>query len=163
MIEIKDDAYIKHPDPKALNAFAVGEPKIITGNIKEIVHSDPTCMLIHPHEHNVEALLNDLNRFHADTVSQLSWGAPWHIVEIVRPDINKAVGLKRVAEEFSVPPERIIAFGDEMNDKEMLAFAGKGIAMGNAADAIKEIADDITLTNEEDGIAHYLEKLFVLA
>ena len=163
MVEIKDDVYIKNPDPKALNAFALGEPKIITGNIKENLHTDPTCMLIHPQEKNVDALLHDLNRFHADTVNQLSWGAPWHMVEIVRPDVNKAAGLKRIAEGFNVPPERIIAFGDEMNDKEMIAFAGRGIAMGNAAPAIKDIAYDVTLTNEEDGIARYLENLFVLA
>ena len=48
-----------------------------------------------------------------------------------------------------------------MNDKSMIEMAGVGVAMGNAVEGIKEISDFITLTNEEDGIAYYLEK-FVL-
>ena len=48
-----------------------------------------------------------------------------------------------------------------MNDASMIEMSGVGVAMGNAVDGIKEIADFITLTNEEDGIAYYLEK-FVL-
>lgn len=163
MVEVKDDVYIKHPVPETLKAFGLGEPKIITGDIKENVQTDPTCMLIHPSADQADAIVSDIEKYHADAISQLSWGAPWHIVEIVRPDVNKAVGLQRVAEHFNVPSERIIAFGDELNDIEMIQYAGRGIAMGNAAPAIKEVANDITLTNMNDGIAHYLEKLFVHA
>ena len=53
----------------------------------------------------------------------------------------------------------MIAFGDDFSDMGMLKLCGKGIAMGNAIPQVKEIADDITLTNDEDGVAVYLESL----
>ena len=51
----------------------------------------------------------------------------------------------------------VIAFGDAGNDIDMIRFAGLGIAMGNASDDLKAVADFITATNEEDGVAKFLE------
>ena len=52
------------------------------------------------------------------------WGAPWHVIEIVRHGLNKAVGISHVAKWMDIPQERIIAFGDEDNDLEMIDYAG---------------------------------------
>ena len=52
----------------------------------------------------------------------------------------------------------MIAFGDGQNDAGMLKYCGIGVAMGNAIDEVKAIADEVTLSNEEDGIAHTLKK-----
>jgi hydroxymethylpyrimidine pyrophosphatase-like HAD family hydrolase len=52
----------------------------------------------------------------------------------------------------------MIAFGDAENDAPMLEFAGIGVAMGNATDALKAMADEVTLSNDEDGIAYTLHK-----
>ena len=52
----------------------------------------------------------------------------------------------------------IMAMGDANNDIEMLQFAGLGIAMGNASDYVKSLADDVTASNEEDGVARAIEK-----
>ena len=86
------------------------------------------------------------------------WGAPWHVVEIVKKGLNKAVGLERVANHYQIPRERIIAFGDEDNDFEMIKFAGHGIAMENGISELKQLAREVTKSNENDGIAYYLEK-----
>ena len=51
-----------------------------------------------------------------------------------------------------------IAFGDGGNDVNMLQMAGVGVAMGNASDAVKAFAGHATLSNEEDGVADFLEK-----
>lgn len=161
MVEVKDDVYIKNPEPMALEAFAVGNPKIITGDINETLNDGPTCVLVQPLRENVSHLIKDLEEQHADAVQQRSWGEPWNIIEIIRPGINKAVGLHRVAEDLNIPAHHIIAFGDEDNDIDMLQYAGLGIAMGNAVDDIKKIANDVTATNEEDGIAQYLEKVLL--
>ena len=62
----------------------------------------------------------------------------------------------------AVDPQKtyeVIAFGDAENDLEMIQFAGHGVAMGNACDALKDAADEVTLTNNEDGIAHTLNHL----
>ena len=56
----------------------------------------------------------------------------------------------------------MIAIGDNYNDMDMLQYAGVGIAMGNAPDIVKEKADDITATNDEDGVAKALEKYFFI-
>ncbi|MCV4732003.1 HAD hydrolase family protein, partial [Escherichia coli] len=76
--------------------------------------------------------------------------------------IHKAFGLQRVAEYYQIPQERVIAFGDEDNDLEMIEWAGYGIAMGNAIEPLKQVANDVTKTNEEDGIGVYLKALLKL-
>jgi hydroxymethylpyrimidine pyrophosphatase-like HAD family hydrolase len=53
----------------------------------------------------------------------------------------------------------VVAFGDDVNDVEMVAEAGLGVAMDNAVDAVKAVADRITLSNDEDGVAVVLEEL----
>ena len=57
---------------------------------------------------------------------------------------------------MDIPKERIIAFGDENNDLEMIEYAGVGVAMANGIDELKSIADEVTLSNNEDGIAQVL-------
>ena len=58
-----------------------------------------------------------------------------------------------------IAPEAAIAFGDSENDIEMLRAAGVGIAMGNADDGVKAVANQVTRSNNEDGIAAALEQL----
>jgi len=59
---------------------------------------------------------------------------------------------------LNIELEDMIAFGDDENDYEILKYCGKGIAVANAIPMIKEIADDITDSNDEDGVAIYLER-----
>ncbi len=72
--------------------------------------------------------------------------------------VNKADSLGQVCEILDIAPEEVMAFGDAQNDIPMIEFAGLGVAMGNACQELKEIADDITLSNNNDGIAHMLAK-----
>ncbi len=58
-------------------------------------------------------------------------------------------------------PEHVICIGDEINDLEMIRYAGLGVAMGNAIPAIKAVADYVTRTNEEDGVAHVVEQFLL--
>lgn len=74
--------------------------------------------------------------------------------------VNKASSLQAICERRNIRPEEVIAFGDEQNDIRMLQFAGLGVAMGNASEKLKAVADEVTLSNNEDGIAHVLEKYF---
>ena len=64
-----------------------------------------------------------------------------------------------VCKGLGIDSSEVIAFGDAENDLEMIQFAGHGVAMGNACDALKDAADEVTLTNNEDGIAHALNHL----
>lgn len=79
-------------------------------------------------------------------------------VEIVRKDIDKGTALKIIADKYNIPREKVLAIGDSENDIGMLKYAGKGIAMGNAYDNVKEISDEITASCDEEGVAKAIYK-----
>ena len=81
--------------------------------------------------------------------------------EMTKMGVNKATGMQRLMDELKIGREDTIAFGDGPNDVEMLQFAGTGVAMGNAQQIVKDHADYITLTNDEDGLVPVIEK-FIL-
>lgn len=158
MAEVIDDVYLHQHDDQIIQNMIMNESSIVTGEILKNLNHDPTSLLILPHDEQLTQLRETLHTHHAEAIEHRVWGAPWNVIEIVRIGLNKAVGLKRLAEHFNVPQERVIAFGDEDNDLEMIEYAGTGVAMGNAIDQLKNIANEITVTNEEDGIAVYLEE-----
>ena len=84
-----------------------------------------------------------------------------YFLEFLHPQSNKGSGVAALAEHLALPAESIICVGDAGNDAHMLSFAGLGVAMGNATDEIKAMADFVTLSNEEDGVAHVIER-FIL-
>lgn len=81
-----------------------------------------------------------------------------YLLEILPNGASKASGLKKLADRLGILPEEIMAIGDANNDLEMIEFAGLGIAMGNANEQVKAIAQDITDTNENNGVAKAIEK-----
>lgn len=82
----------------------------------------------------------------------------WHFggMDIIAKGGGKMVGIKRYLEQIGISREEIIAFGDAENDREMLGFAGIGVAMGNADQQTKALADYITADIDDDGIAKAL-------
>lgn len=82
-----------------------------------------------------------------------------YYLEIIPRRINKGQGILDICRALSLRSEDVIAFGDAENDIPMLHAAGMGVAMGNAAAAVKAAADMVTLSNNADGIAAALEKL----
>ena len=79
-------------------------------------------------------------------------------IEVLHKKSSKGEGVRILAEKLNIKREEVICIGDSGNDKHMIEYAGLGVAMGNAFPEIKEIADYITLTNEEDGVAHVINK-----
>ncbi|MFF2752228.1 Cof-type HAD-IIB family hydrolase [Psychrobacillus sp. NPDC058041] len=156
LAEVLDDVYLHHHDEQMISAFALGNPHITTGDLRTFLRTDPTSLLIHAEEDSVDLVRNHLRDVHAEVIDHRRWGAPWDVIEIVRHGLNKAVGLAKVSEYLDIPKERIIAFGDEDNDLEMIEYAGVGVAMGNAISPLQQIANEITLSNNEDGIAEFL-------
>ena len=80
-------------------------------------------------------------------------------LEVIPKIINKGQGIRDICTVLGIAPAQVISFGDAANDIPMLREAGMGVAMGNAADAVKAAADMVTLSNNDDGIAAALEKL----
>jgi Cof subfamily protein (haloacid dehalogenase superfamily) len=82
-------------------------------------------------------------------------------VEVMKKSVNKRSGIEKLAEELGIKSHEIICIGDSGNDRQMIEYAGLGVAMENAFPEIKEIADYVTLSNEENGVAHVIDK-FIL-
>ena len=78
--------------------------------------------------------------------------------EISLKNVNKWEAIKVIAEKMDIKKEEIIAIGDNINDKEMIENAGLGIAMGGSTPIITNIADYVTDTNNNEGVAKALEK-----
>ena len=83
---------------------------------------------------------------------------PW-AVDFNPRGMNKAVGLKRLLEHLSLAPEEAAAFGDGLNDLEMMELVGNAIVMGNGCDELKAKATFVTKPLREDGIAHAVAHL----
>ena len=80
-------------------------------------------------------------------------------VELTAPGIHKGSGLAWLCGRIGVDAAGVVAFGDGLNDHEMLAWSGWGVAMGNAEPVTQELADEVTASNDEDGVALVLERL----
>ena len=83
-------------------------------------------------------------------------------LEAMQKGVHKGNAVKAVLEQNGYPLSQAVAFGDGMNDREMLAMVGHGVVMGNAHSRLKEALPDLprAQTNDEDGVAEYLVKLF---
>lgn len=92
-----------------------------------------------------------------DLVGVMMSGAD--IVELLPLGLTKARGLSLAARRLKVPAAATIAFGDMPNDLPMFRWAGYGVAMANAHPELLAVADEVTLSHEEDGIAVVLERL----
>ncbi|MCG6200895.1 Cof-type HAD-IIB family hydrolase [Psychromonas antarctica] len=81
-----------------------------------------------------------------------------HFYEFMNKDSNKGKGMAALTAHLGLTAEQIICVGDAANDLEMIQFAGLGVAMENATDAVKYHADYITASNDQEGVAHVFEK-----
>ncbi|MFD4003114.1 HAD family hydrolase [Streptomyces rubiginosohelvolus] len=81
-------------------------------------------------------------------------------VELAPRGVDKGTGLAAAAELLGIGAERTVAFGDMPNDLPMFAGSGLRVAMGNAHPELRAAADEVTLSNAEDGVAVVLERLF---
>lgn len=97
-----------------------------------------------------------------DDIGTLSTSSSWNNnIEVMGKGVSKGEGLTYLCKELNINPKQVISIGDNENDLSMLEFAGLGVAMGNSKDAIKNISDYITSTNNDDGVAKVIEK-FIL-
>ncbi|MGX7025437.1 Cof-type HAD-IIB family hydrolase [Vagococcus hydrophili] len=83
-------------------------------------------------------------------------------VDIIPKGGSKIVGINQVLAHYGIDKSEAIAFGDSWNDTEMLREIGVGVAMGNAAEDIKDLADYVTDTNDQDGIMKALKELKII-
>ena len=84
-----------------------------------------------------------------------------NFISIMHKGATKGKALKALAEFWRIDSSEVVAFGDDLNDIDMLSFAGCGVAMGNAVEEVKGTADETTLSNGDDGVAEWIRKKIV--
>jgi Cof subfamily protein (haloacid dehalogenase superfamily) len=87
------------------------------------------------------------------------WSSGARTCDVNLSNSHKAVGLTKLLEKLGIAPDEAVAFGDGLNDIEMLSMVGMGVAMGSARSVVKQAANMVTLSVEEDGVRHGLERL----
>ncbi|WP_405097778.1 Cof-type HAD-IIB family hydrolase [Oceanobacillus sp. FSL H7-0719] len=80
-------------------------------------------------------------------------------LEFNHPEAQKGIALERLAKRAGIEMKDVMAMGDNWNDASMLQAAGRGIAMGNASEEIQQLADDVTKSNIDDGVAAAIENV----
>ncbi|HZH59228.1 MAG TPA: Cof-type HAD-IIB family hydrolase [Metabacillus sp.] len=86
-----------------------------------------------------------------------------YFLEFTEKGVTKGTSLNQLIQACGIKREEVIAVGDSYNDLSMIEFAGLGVAMGNAPDDIKEIANFVTDTNMNDGVAKVVEEYILSA
>ncbi|MGT2749481.1 Cof-type HAD-IIB family hydrolase [Streptococcus orisasini] len=109
-----------------------------------------------------------INAFQADFEAELSEKfsmvrSQSYLFEAMPKGITKASGLKELAQKLKIELKDVVAVGDAANDLEMMKAAGFSVAMGNAAEDVKEIADALTSSNDEAGVAEAITKYVLQA
>lgn len=102
----------------------------------------------------------ELERIYASQVYVTQ--SSFDLVELLHPHVSKGNALRVITEDLAIPPEEVVAIGDNHNDIGMLRFAGLGVAMGNAHAEVKAAADFVTLSNAEDGVALVVEEIILV-
>lgn len=87
-----------------------------------------------------------------------------NLYEYMDPRINKGFGIEKACKHYGITPDHVVAFGDAENDEAMIETVGLGVAMANASDELKKIADVVLQeTNDQDGLAHFIETVVLPA
>ena len=110
-------------------------------------------MRIHPEEYSAfrEYFQRELPGY------EITSSFPW-MMELMAPGVNKATGLKWVAEHYGIPQEQVMAIGNGKNDRCMIEYAGIGVAVGDSDPELLEAADVIVSNHQEAGFAEAVER-----
>jgi Cof subfamily protein (haloacid dehalogenase superfamily) len=126
-------------------------------NALELLEDPATKLILRHADHEVEAVAAVARELAGNALTVVQSGG--EAVEVTAVGVNKAAGLAEVAAEHGIDAADVIAFGDYPNDVPMLAWAGRGVAVANAHAEVLAVADEVTASNDDDGVALVLERL----
>ena len=110
----------------------------------------------------VDPLYNHLISAYGNGLNVMLFGAQhddWHGIEVIAGSCSKGTGVAYVCDKLGVEPHEVIAIGDNVNDLEMIKWAGVGVAMENAPLSVRQAADLVAASNDQDGVAQILENI----
>ena len=127
------------------------------GNLADFLAFSPIKILMSVQPEELAEVQKQIADFLPESLTVVQTAAFY--LEVLPKVINKGQGIRDICKVLGIEPAEVVSFGDAANDIPMLEAAGMGVAMGNAQEAVKQAADMVTLSNNEDGIAAALEKL----
>ena len=127
------------------------------GNLADFLTFAPIKILMSVQPEELAEVQKQIADFLPESLTVVQTAAFY--LEVIPRIINKGQGIRDICKVLGIEPTEVVSFGDAANDIPMLEAAGMGVAMGNAQQAVKQAADMVTLSNNEDGIAAALEKL----
>lgn len=133
-----------------------GVEPIIINNMEQLIENGVTKILWYDEVEKIEQYKNEIGRYLSDNVN-FHPSRPY-FMEFVDKNASKAIAMERLGQYYGIKQSEMIAVGDGFNDLSMIEYAGLGVAMANSPDEVKERADYITLSNEEDGVAHVIRE-----
>lgn len=168
VVETLDHTYIAKGSNEGIlgKVNSVGTKDRVDWEVGQDIPLNPQSLLIGIDFDKVDPyeVLNILRRKYGDALFFRLWDARnegWLVLEVNQKAANKGTALESIAAYYNIPLSNTIAFGDGLNDREMLLASGRGVAMKNAKGTIKTYADDVTdFTNDEGGVGQYLEDFF---
>ena len=150
-IKIMDDIYKYVEENKNVNVLKIticDENKVIFGGIIRKLRAVKNIDVLDV-QHMARKVI---------TLGTEEKAVEYHYTEIANADVNKWNAIEKLAEKLNINKEEIATIGDNMNDKQMIENAGLGVIMENSAPYMKEFADVVTASNNEDGVAKAIEK-----
>ncbi|MFP7366625.1 HAD family hydrolase [Corynebacterium callunae] len=150
------DLYLVSPE------YSHAWPSDLHGTVPEaeIISEPATKLLLRSDVLDSKEMFDLIRPAVPETQAHVTFSMSGGLLEVAAPGVTKALGVSLLAERLGIAQEDVIAFGDMPNDIEMLQWAGRGIAMGNARPEVKAVADHVTATNDEAGVADVLEWWF---
>ncbi len=157
---LNDELYVAERNAWSdLYETRTGVPATPVGDLRELAGETPTKMLLIHTPEKLQPLLESFQTNYAERLYVTQTQAEY--IEFMNPAVTKGRALTALANQFNIPMNTVVAFGDSYNDESLLKTAGFGIAMANAVPPILACADHITTTNDDHGVAKAVRELIL--
>ena len=159
MCEDETNIWVDKEDPYLDKFFWYDQMNVIFGDLADTLNKNPmTCIVKTPYEYRDTHEIDKIMEKYPKMAVRFWTGSPYF--ELYFKETSKGASIQKISEYYGIPKERIIAFGDAENDKEMFEFAGISVAMVNGKESLKSSAKMISLKDtDHDGIYHTLKKI----
>ena len=141
------------------HGWDLGEVQVRIGEAEDLLDQPVVKLLARHPTMDRDELLALAGELLGDDVTVTSSSTTEALLEIAAPGVTKATALAGLAARHGITAEQVVAFGDMPNDLPMLAWAGHAVAVANAHPSVLALADEVTASNDEDGVARVLERL----
>ena len=152
--------YVREMNERVIKYKSIaGVEPVLTDDSLQLIKGGVTKILWYDEIDKIEQYRREIGEYLSENVN-FHPSRP-NFMEFVDKNASKAIAMEKLGEYFGIDRSRMIAVGDGYNDLSMIEYAGLGVAMANSPDDVKANADYITLSNEEDGVAHVIYKFVI--